>query len=248
MMGRHDRSHSGAVGRLTIVPAEGDGLVSQTLEFVRRQLPHWRDDPQRPRAEAEKSLNSSLVDFLDSRARTHLPMARFKHEAPQSPRRAVDIGVHANAEVLIEATPYSIYEPFLVIEAKRLPSPGGIERETEYVSGFDPRSRAATGGIQRFKLGAHGRRVQAAAMVGFIQEDTPTDWHGRINSWILGLSAKNDNDCNWTMEDCLQKLNVSNEDQVAVCSSIHGRSEGSVSPAISLRHLWVVMNSDASPA
>ena len=243
MMGRHDHSHSGAVGRLSIGPSEGDGLVSQTLEFVRRQLPRWRDDPKRPHGDAEKSLNSSLVDFLDSRSRSLLPMARFKHESPQSARRTVDIGVHVLEDSLIGVRTYAIYEPFYVIEAKRLPAPKGKDRETEYVSGFDPKSRAATGGIQRFKLGVHGNRVVAAAIVGFIQQDSPEVWHARINEWISKLTECDAGDgCCWSKFDLLQKLLVSKEDEMANCGSTHQRTKNAAGSTISLQHLWIVMN------
>ena len=242
-MGRPNRLRSGAVGRLSISPSDGDGLVFKTLEFVRLQLPLWRDDPKRPRGEAEKTLNSYLVDFLDSRSRSLLPMARFKHESPQSTRRTVDIGVHVGEESLIGVRSYSIYEPFLVIECKRLPSPNGRGRETEYVSGFDPRSQASTGGIQRFKLGEHGNRVAVAAIVGFIQKDTPDVWHVRINEWISKLTTGEVGDmCRWSKDEMLQKLRLVDDDDLAVYDSTHERTGDVVSSKISLRHLWVVMN------
>src|SRR4051812_4427107 len=91
------RSNSG-VGRIEFQPESGDGLILRTLDFVRSQLPGWRDDLQRPRQTAEPAMNSTLCDFLDVQSRTGLPMARFKHESPQSARRTVDIGVHGTDE------------------------------------------------------------------------------------------------------------------------------------------------------
>ena len=69
-------------GRITRGPLTDDNLVPKTLEFVRKQLPNWRDDPKRSKSESEKSLNSTLCDFLEHRRRDLLPMARFKHESP----------------------------------------------------------------------------------------------------------------------------------------------------------------------
>ena len=77
-------------------------------------------------------------------------MFQFEHEAPQSGTRTVDIGVHGTEEAtLIGARPYSVHEPFLVIEAKRLPAPGGKDREREYVTGTDRSSGGPTGGSLR---------------------------------------------------------------------------------------------------
>lgn len=55
----------------------------------------------------------------------------------------------------------------MVIECKRLPTPGGKDREREYVSGFHANG-SPTGGIQRFKLGLHGGQVHDAAMIGYV--------------------------------------------------------------------------------
>lgn len=209
------------------------------------QLPRWRDDPKRPHEDSEKLLNSTLVDFLDAQARTHFPMARFKHEAPQSPKRTVDIGVHAIRDVLIEATSYSIYDPFLVIEAKRLPATKGNGRETEYVSGFVSKNDSATGGIQRFKLGAHGNGVHVAAIVGFVQQGSASEWHGTINTWIRDLATNPPKDhCEWTKSDCLQEQTISFADRTSSCRSKHSRTTKAVSTEICLHHLWVAMTND----
>ena len=80
-MAKHPRS------RLTYQPGTDEGPVATALAFVRMQLPAWRDDPYRPRDSSEKSLNSSLCDFLETRrARENCPMVRFKHEAPAEGR------------------------------------------------------------------------------------------------------------------------------------------------------------------
>ena len=126
-------------------------------------------------------------------------MARFKHESPQSGTRTVDIGIHGTKEAtVIGVRPYSIYEPFLVIEAKRLPAPSR-DREREYVTGTDRSSGGPTGGIQRFKLGLHGSNVETAAMVSYIEQHSPSHWHGAINGWIADLIGVTSTDgCVWS--------------------------------------------------
>jgi len=51
-------------------------LVNETLEFVRKQLPGWRDDPERPEQVSEEKLNSNLCDYLNYRA-PQLPDGRL---------------------------------------------------------------------------------------------------------------------------------------------------------------------------
>lgn len=121
-MASQHQAPPGSSGHLTYRPSPDDGLILRTLEFVRTQLPAWRDDPKRPQDLPERRLNSSLCDFLDSRARSHFPMVRFKHEAPQTGASTVDIGIHGREEITIGARSYTIYEAFMVIEAKRLVS------------------------------------------------------------------------------------------------------------------------------
>ncbi|MCY2994885.1 MAG: hypothetical protein NTY19_44540 [Planctomycetota bacterium] len=171
-------------------------------------------------------------------------MARFKHESPQSGTRTVDMGVHGTEETtLIGVRPYSIYEPFLVIEAKRLPGPSK-DREREYVTGTDRSSGGPTGGMQRFKLGLHGNKVETAAMVGYIERLSPGHWHGAINGWVNDLTGVTSTDgCVWSSADRLQPLQVNDGNRTAFSVSRHQRRHECVTPTIELHHLWVVLES-----
>ena len=235
-------SQVGGSGRLGFGPVEEDRLVARTLKFICEQLPAWRDDPRRPSKVAEKGLNSSLCDFLDVKSRTHLPMARFKHEAPQAGRRIIDIGVHGLDEVTTIGTrSYGIYEPFLVIECKRLPSPGGKDREREYVSGLSGPNESPAGGIQRFKLGIHGNQVESAAIVGYIEKQDYLFWHKQINQWLSELDSNPCSDgTEWLLSEQLQVLRTDGE-KTAWCESTHPRIGSCITPEIVLRHLWIVM-------
>jgi hypothetical protein len=244
IMAKHPRSWSGANGHLSYQPSPDEGIIPRTLEFVRTQLSAWRDDPKRPPDSSEKRLNSSLCDFLDCRARSDCPMVRFKHEAPQTDARTVDIGVHGAEEItLIGACNYSLYEPFMVIEAKRLPAPTK-DREREYVTGTNKASGSATGGIQRFKLGLHGAGGEVAAMVGYIEKHSAQHWHKTINEWITDLASGTSNDgCDWSDDDKLQQLDCGDEQSASMVFSTHQPTDECVTTAIRLCHLWVAMNS-----
>ena len=90
-------------------------LVNETLDFVRKQLPGWRDDPERPEAESEEKLNSNLCDYLNYRARHDYPMAIFHHEEFQTGRRRIDLSVKTEQAIIVGTRKFTKYDPYLVI-------------------------------------------------------------------------------------------------------------------------------------
>lgn len=110
-------------------------------------------------------LNPQLCRFLDVRARSEFPMITFGHEEPQASGRHIDLSASAVEGMVIEAQPYTKYDPILVIECKRIPAPSR-NREKEYVTGAKP--DRISGGIQRFKLGYHGARLDTVGMIGYV--------------------------------------------------------------------------------
>ena len=230
---------AGSIGTLSYKPPFEKQLIPQTLEFILGQLPHWRDDPNRPADLSETHLNSSLCDFLDNCSRTDFPMVRFKHEEPQAKVHAVDLGVHGTEEITTVGTrSYTIYQPFLVVEAKRLPAPSQ-DREKEYVIGADK----ATGGIQRFRLGLHGADVETAVMIGYVEAESLGYWHKTINEWIVGLgSTASNGGCVWTGADVLGALAMDDELRTSSSVSHHQRPANCHSSTIMVRHMWVIMS------
>jgi len=197
------RAAGNSSGRITsgISP---DTVPLRIIAFVRAQLPAWRDDPDRPPVDSELLLNSQLCKFLNARARTDFPMITFGHEEPQASRRHADVSALPSEGVVINARPYTIYDPVLVIECKRIPAPAE-NREREYVTGTDP--RRITGGIQRFKLGQHGGQMDKATMIAYVQEGIPHQWLQKINGWILELIDKPVGDgCPWSSDDILREM------------------------------------------
>ena len=88
-------------------------LVNETLEFVRKQLPGWRDDPERPEEVSEEKLNSNLCDYLNYRARHSYPMAVFHHEEFQTGRRRIDLSVKTEQVIIAGTRKYTKYDPYL---------------------------------------------------------------------------------------------------------------------------------------
>lgn len=224
------------VGRIT-AGLKQDTLVDKTITFVRQRLPDWRDDPDRPKEHSEKKLNPQLCKFLNSRARSDFPMACFNSEEPQTGRRQVDLSATPAEATTIDAREYAIYEPFLVFECKRLPPPSA-DRKMEYVTSLESKK----GGIRRFKLGLHGADLSVAAMIGYVQKQSPTHWHERINEWISDLATGRVSDvCPWKTTEALGHLKQDAGKGIAVCESIHDRSGALRGSSIQLHHLWVEM-------
>ena len=226
--------HVPASGRITrgISP---NTFVNETIKFVENQLHMWRDDQGRPNVEAEEDLNGQLCKFLNDRAREGFPMALFHHEERQGKRRRIDLSVLPSSKAIEAAIYDSIYEPFLVIEGKRLPAPGK-GREREYLTGLGEQ----TGGIQRFRLCLHGKSLVAAVMVGYVQTGDVTDWLITINGWIATLkSSGEDKTCVWSDQDQLRELQNDGKAKASRCESRHSRL-GDV-PEVRLTHLWICM-------
>lgn len=241
-MSQKEGGIAGGVGRLSYKPSTDEGLIPKTLKFIRDQLPDWRDDAKLPSDDAEKSLNFHLCVFLNRRSREILPMVHFQHEVPQGKSRSVDMGVLGTEELtVIDARGYSIYEPFLVIEAKRLPAPSR-DREREYVAGEKRNNASPTGGVQRFKLGLHGADIEIAVMIGYIQEKTIPYWHAVINQWIGILSKEKAGDkCIWGTDDMIGKYDLDEERGISSSVSDHLRAESCRTKSIRIHHLWVEM-------
>jgi len=213
-------------------------LVERTIEFIRSQLPEWRDDLDRLEEQAEDRLNSQLCDYLDCWARLAFPMVRFTREEPQLGRRKVDLAAKPAKTAVIRGHMYTKYEPFLLIEGKRLPAPSA-EREREHVTG-GPKT---TGGIQRFKLGVYGSKHDTAVLVGYMQREDGEYWWSTINGWIAELAISESADgCEWADSDRLQTLNVDRDARMASCNSTHRRIGNAATPDIRLRHLWILMH------
>ena len=93
-------------------------------------------------------------------------MVHFHHEEPQGVRHSADFSANPIDAGWIEGRQYTKYEPILVMEGKRLPTPGS-GREREYVA--SAAGEKPGGGVQRFKLGLHGAKLSRAGMVGYVQ-------------------------------------------------------------------------------
>lgn len=226
---------SGTVGRIT-TGIELNEAIAKTIDFVEACLPSWRDDPDRDiAANSEPALNSRLVKFLNATAREQFPMVFFHHEEPQASRRSVDLSAQPTSRGAVQGTTYNKYTPFLVIECKRLPTPG-TAREREYVTSTD--GNFIGGGIQRFKHGLHGGNLTWCAMIGYVQTHDAAHWAVLVNGWIDDLA--NGPDPLWSSDDALGTPATNSMARTARLESQHLRMTA-VTTRVRLTHLWVEM-------
>lgn len=232
-----DSAHLGTFGKNVQKPAT---FILELLNFIKDELPRWRDRPERKRETSETHLTSQLCIHLNSATR-HSPgwdILQFLTEVPdeEAKGRRIDlVPAPSNATIWIEGRRHLDFDTLLPIECKRLPTPKGKDRdEREYI--FSQHS--STGGIQRFKAGHHGARHAQGAMIAYVQQETSGFWNSKVAEWINDLIACGQK--GWSTKDLLSLEQDDATRRVAVLSSSHARENGL--PKITLRHLWVQMN------
>ncbi len=210
------------------------------LDFIKDELPRWRDRGDRKKEAAETALTSQLCAHLNSAARhsNGWDFLQFRIEEPdeQMKCRKVDlVPAPCDTAVWIEGRRHVDFDSMLPIECKRLPTPKDKKRdEREYVFS----RQTSTGGIQRFKAGHHGACHKLGAMIAYVQQDTLTFWRTRVADWIKGLVDAGQP--GWTATDLLHVERDDETLKLSVLRSSHTRENGL--PEIELRHLWVSMN------
>jgi hypothetical protein len=190
-------------------------------------LDGWRDNPQLPTGKSEPVLNPDLPKYLNACVRkTELPI-QFAHEEPQGNRRSIDLAVSYD-----DIAGYN--NIITVFECKRLPEEEE-NRKDEYVTGH----KEITGGIQRIKLGLHGKKHNIVGMIGYVQKGTCLDWQKVINECINSLCGKPDeNGLTWDTGEYLTETEYDIEFHKYYGVSKHPR--GTISDVI-IHHLWIEM-------
>jgi hypothetical protein len=227
------RLNSPSTGRLDPGIVQRDALIQQTIEFVWSSLLPWREEVDCSFPDAEEELNGDINDFLDIRAREHCPMVFFRHEQKEEKNRRVDMAAKPVRPVLIQGKIYMRRRPILLIEGKRLPAPPPKVREKEYLTG----QPEISGGVQRFKLGLHGKEHEVAILLGYIQKGTPKDWHKQINIWVEELASAHPE--SWSHSECLSTLTPQKAETHSRCSSSHLRTGKCRTTRILLHHFWI---------
>jgi hypothetical protein len=187
------------------------------FRFLDKALPHFTKDLTTGLTQ-EDDISQECSIYLNREARHDLFMFHFQHKYPGK-KRSSDFSV-------ISAQKYSSKDPLIVIEAKRLPTPGN-KRKREYVQG-------KLGAIERFKRAFHGEGLSKAAILGYIQKNTFDYWHKEVCSWINDLIKNNrDTSIAWTKKDLLHASGT--RKNIAKYKSSNARINGK---PILITHYW----------
>ncbi|MGO9201006.1 MAG: hypothetical protein ACLQM8_10790 [Limisphaerales bacterium] len=186
----------------------------------------------------EKGITNRLCKILSGHK-----LLYFHHEGMQDEETggsaSVDVEAIATTQTVFEARLFAREHTLMAIEAKRLPAPPPRQREREYLVGHDKPS----GGIERFKLGIHGKHSAAWTMLGYVQEGGFKSWRARINDWIDDLSKMGKPDGFWGPGEKLEM--VADTAITARCLSNHKRQLEGKPDTIQIAHLWVLLNQGA---
>ncbi|MGD2091741.1 MAG: hypothetical protein PVH61_36545 [Candidatus Aminicenantes bacterium] len=214
--------------------------ILTVIAFVETQLVQFSKKYTGSAIINEKGLTQELCILLNGNARTDgcpfLFDKEYMEDVEKGDSPQVDIGVISfeNRRIFINSKYYRSRESFFSMEAKRL---GKISkaREKEYLLGhFENERYIDCGGVERFKKEIHGKGLQYAAMIGYVQKFDFNYWHRTINSWIDDLIAgKIPSTVSWSKKDKLGELRKTPE--TAKFQSENSRRTGS----IVLFHLWV---------
>jgi len=195
--------------------------IDAIVNFLDIKLPFFTQDIQKGLTH-EDEISQDCCIYLNREARETFFMFHFQYKYIGK-KRSSDMSI-------ISAEKYETKEPLIVIEAKRLPTPGS-GRQREYVKGN-------FGGIERFKRGFHGAGLQKSVVLGFIQKETFAYWHKEVCTWINELIETNiDESINWEKDDLL-KFEKSLK-SINKYSSLNSRYKQS---PIELSHYWIYTN------
>lgn len=233
----------GAIGPATVGLRAGLHLPAtqfrKLVAFIAGALPFWRDDDLRTPQTAEDALSDQLCDFLNDAARSIPGFDAFKFQRETRDDRMggrnLDIAAKpSGCSIWIGDRHYSPYDIFLPIECKRLPTPTAKKRDPrEYLFS----GTSSTGGVQRFKSGAHAANHAYAAMIGYIQERDIPHWRQELGKWIDDLSTTAAP--LWSADDRLELGDHDTSGRHAILHSKHARANGLSNIAMS--HLWIEM-------
>ena len=146
-----------------------DSPVGAVIDFLDTHLPDFPSDfkqrTSKPSVIRENLISQELKIFLNRRGNDEVFKFEGQWEYPDSDRKP-DFGV-----ITVEdKNPFGLTKAFFEIEAKKLPT-----GSRDYVKGEQ-------GGIERFKRKLHGKDLTQGAMIGYVQKETCSHWHEKINN------------------------------------------------------------------
>ncbi|MEQ9426332.1 MAG: hypothetical protein RJQ09_18040 [Cyclobacteriaceae bacterium] len=224
-----------AFGVLTSAP---DGrIISIVFDFVTFVL----QDFEGKKDYNENHLTNELCKQLGFKKPPEYPFF-FQHQNEEDAKKNTStdfaaFGTYAYAQTYDKSGEEF---PLVKFEAKRLSSTLPKIREKEYVIGEYKKDERIknSGGIERFKNLRHGKNVNHAAMIGYVQTDTFDDWTKKIKRWIKAeIKNPHDSALTWDADDYLQSQ--WSKGRLCCFLSKPKRKKGKV---LHMNHLWVMLS------
>lgn len=186
----------------------------------------------------EKGLTQKIICLLNKKACNNNIGYYFHQEFIEEPNRGgsqqVDIGT---VYTQINSSGYADDESFFSIEAKRLNINLPTIRKEEYVVGRDDgKSYVFSGGIERFKMGLHGKNLEQSAILGFIQTNNFEYWKEKVND-IINEQIDNPNIINLEWEEADKISFIRSRNNFALYKSVSNSSYENKN--ITLHHIWI---------
>lgn len=152
------------------IPPSAERLYIVLLSFIDRTIDGFHPLTE---CKAEDAITADLSRYFNLHANSgKLPFVFVNQD------QKADIGVYGRAYIPENS------KKCCWIEAKRLPTPNGRNRdEREYVF-VDHTQYKGNGGIERFKLNKHGVGLPVSIMIGYVQENNFDYWLEKVNNWL----------------------------------------------------------------
>lgn len=186
----------------------------------------------------EKGLTQKLIYMLTVHAVRNFYPFYFDKEYMEKPEKGdspqVDIGTISLEEEITIGAKVNGDESFFSIEAKRLANLG-TNRLMEYLIGRDEKGKYnSCGGVERFKQGIHGSKLNYGAIIGYVQEHDFEHWYGQLNIWIDELIIKKTfSPVTWSIKDKLEKKYIKSNTAKFISENSRQKDK------IVLFHFWV---------
>ncbi len=229
-----------AIGAPDVTLLNADAFHHEIVAFIARELPVWRDLPNRQKFTDEPNLNQRLCLHFDTASRHQcFDAIRFLQETLQPGSRRIDIGVMKLGTIMVEGINYEDYLQLLPIECKRLPTQKDKRRsDCEYVHGL---AGHRVGAIERFKHGLHGPGNPRAMIIAYIQSGEFNDWLHTINERLGRLADDGTDEGLWSPVEPLAVV-ANHADPHKLLSHHRRLKPPASSDSVEIEHLWLRMN------
>jgi hypothetical protein len=236
----HEKAHPATsfAGKLDAnsVPCISRDVILDTIE---KGLLEFADREDCQNIKVEKGITNRLCKILSGHK-----LLYFHHEGVQNEVKgssaSVDLEAIATTDTYFEARLFAREQTLMAIEAKRLPTSPPKKREREYLVGVDK----ATGGVERFKLGIHGRHSSLCMMLGYVQGGNFDSWRETINGWIDDLSSNGKPEGFWNAKEKLEL--IATNAATMRCRSEHRRQFEGKTDKMEIVHVWALLTAQNS--